>query len=124
MPDPSIYALFALLFIKHFITDFALQTGWMVRTKGQYGHIGGVVHAGLHVIGSAAVLVFFTVSPLLMLTLLAGEGVVHYHLDWAKDRLVSLGGFSPTSQIFWILTGLDQLLHQLTYLVMIALIAS
>lgn len=52
------------LLVKHFICDFPLQaTPWMYRNKGTYLHPGGLVHAGIHWIGTSIVLSFF-ISPL------------------------------------------------------------
>ena len=52
----SIFALGALLFLKHFLGDGPLQTSWQVRNKGRLGHPAGLTHAGIHVLGSAGAL--------------------------------------------------------------------
>jgi hypothetical protein len=44
--------LVTLLFTKHFIVDFPLQTQFQSNNKGNYGHLGGVLHAFLHGLGT------------------------------------------------------------------------
>lgn len=108
------------LFIKHFICDFPLQMfPWIYQNKGRYLHLAGIVHAGIHGIGTFIVLSFFidinTSIRLAMLDLL-----LHYHIDWAKMNLSRAYGLKPNnSEWFWVLLGLDQLLHHLTYFVII-----
>jgi hypothetical protein len=111
-------ALF-LLFIKHFICDFPLQANpWMYRNKGTYLHPGGIVHAGIHAIGTLLVLAPFIGSASVMYALI--DMVVHYHIDWAKMNLSQRYDLQPTnSERFWILLGFDQLLHHITYFAII-----
>ncbi|HGG64652.1 MAG TPA: DUF3307 domain-containing protein [Rhodobacteraceae bacterium] len=33
--------------MKHLIADFVLQSPFLVTNKGQYGHPGGILHAGI-----------------------------------------------------------------------------
>lgn len=108
------------LFIKHFICDFPLQAfPWMYYNKGTYLHLGGLVHAGVHSIGTALVLCFFTSSNLIIYCTLA-DFILHYHIDWAKMNLGKQLNLKPdNSEWFWILLGFDQLLHHLTYFVIV-----
>ena len=50
--------------------------------------------------------------------ILIAEAVIHYHIDWAKDRIVGRYGLTPKDRSYWIATGTDQALHHLTYVVM------
>ena len=111
-------ALF-LLFIKHFICDFPLQANpWMYRNKGTYMHPGGIAHAGLHGLGTLMVLVPFIGS--LSMLYAAIDMLVHYHVDWAKMNVSKRYDLQPNnSERFWILLGFDQLLHHITYFVII-----
>lgn len=104
------------LFIKHFICDFPLQMfPWLYQNKGRYLHLGGIVHAGSHGIGTFIVLSFFI--DMRMAALLATiDFLLHYHIDWAKMNLSDYYDLKPNnSEWFWLLLGLDQLLHHLTY---------
>jgi hypothetical protein len=48
------------------------------------------------------------------------DSVAHYHIDWAKTNINAKMGWGPTTHDeFWWLLGLDQLLHSLTYIVII-----
>ncbi len=113
-----------VLQIKHFIFDYPLQTGWQLRNKVIYGHPGGLVHAGLHVLGTSAV--FFVIRPSLPVAIgiLAGEFVVHYHLDWAKGQFNRMNDLTTQNAMYWWGIGMDQLLHHLTYLVIVAILAA
>ena len=46
------------------------------------------------------------------------EALVHYHIDWAKDRIVLRYALTPKDRNYWIATGTDQALHHLTYVAM------
>jgi len=104
--------------IKHFICDFPLQSfPYMYKNKGTYGHLGGFLHAGVHAVGTTLIgwLFHFPLGLIELLVIL--DFVVHYHIDWAKMKLNAHYGWGPlTSEKFWILLGIDQLLHQLTYI--------
>ena len=111
-------ALF-FLFIKHFICDFPLQaTPWMYRNKGMYMHLGGITHAGIHALGTLLVLTPFLGTLAIMYA--AIDMLVHYHIDWAKMCVGKRYDLQPNnSERFWILLGFDQLLHHITYFVMV-----
>ena len=108
-----------LLQLKHFVCDFVAQTQYQLRYKGIYGHPAGVVHAGLHVIGSAIVLVAINVTMMKMsvtflTALLAAEFLLHYHIDWGKEQVVK-PFVEEQGMAYWAIFGLDQFLHQATY---------
>lgn len=105
------------LFTKHLIVDFPLQAfPYQYKNKGTYGHPGGILHSGLHVLGTALVMVFFVPTSVALMIALA-DGVLHYHIDWAKMNIGKKTGWGPTThEQFWWLLGLDQYLHALTYL--------
>src|ERR1700759_1315178 len=79
-------ALLALQ-LKHFLCDFALQSEYQVRTKGIYGHFGGFIHSGLHILGTIPALLILHASPKAIAIILAVEFVVHYHTDWSKSQI-------------------------------------
>jgi hypothetical protein len=117
--------LFLTLFqIKHYLGDFQLQTGWIARNKGRYGHPSGIVHAGVHGALSLPILLWFAVPWEMALGLALAEIVVHYHIDWAKARRVVQEGVTETDPRFWHYLGLDQAAHQLTYIALLAVVAS
>jgi hypothetical protein len=56
--------------------------------------------------------------------IVAGEFVVHYHLDWSKEQLIKRFKLTQSDPWFWYLFGLDQLGHMLTYVAIIAILIS
>lgn len=111
-------ALF-LLFIKHFVCDFPLQTSpWMYRNKGIYLHMGGIAHALVHGIGTWLVLVWFIGQQALLYALI--DFLLHYHIDWAKLNINKHFDLrADNSNWFWILLGFDQLAHHITYFLIV-----
>ena len=124
MTDPvvSICAILVILQIKHFVCDYPLQNSYQLLNKGTYMHPGGLLHAGLHALFTVPA--FLVIAPTLALGLgiLAGEFVVHYHIDWEKEQVIRRTGWTPAQTHFWWAIGFDQLLHQLTYIVILALL--
>src|SRR5215469_9055802 len=112
----------ALFQLKHFACDFALQTPRQIRAKGNYGQLAGLEHAGLHAMASLPALLVLTQSAALIAVVIAGEFVVHYHVDFSKARIDKWWNFSSHSTPYWIVFGFDQLLHQLTYLAIVFLL--
>ncbi len=102
------------IFLKHFICDFPLQMfPYQYKNKGTYGHPGGVIHAGIHFIGMAIICWNFNLPPSLPFL----DAFIHYHIDWAKMNVNAHFNLTPTtSESFWLLLGVDQFLHYLTYL--------
>jgi len=122
MPQTTILVLaaVAVLMLKHTAADFFLQTPFQYCNKGIYGHPGGFLHAGVHV--ALTPLVYLVIAPaslLLAASIALGEFVLHYHIDWAKEQITRRAGYTPQTPRFWHALGVDQLLHGLTYLVIV-----
>lgn len=110
--------IISLLLTKHFVVDFPLQTKYQWSNKGTYLHPGGILHSGLQGLGTALVFLMFT--PWYALFGLM-DFLLHYHIDWAKMNLNEKLGYGPlTHEKFWWLLGLDQWLHQATYVGLVA----
>jgi hypothetical protein len=123
----SVLALFfwgaVLLELKHFICDFVLQTAYQYRNKGIYGHPGGLLHAGLHMTASLPAIVVLNTTAGLAAAILMAEFFVHYHVDWSKEQINKRCGLNSSDNAYWSVFGADQLLHQLTYVVILAVLA-
>ena len=104
--------------IKHWYIDFVMQTNEMVASKGIYGDPKGVLHSAQHGIATFIILLFF-VSPVLALILAGFDFITHYHIDWVT---VNKGCRDIKNPKFWNHLGLDQMAHQIVY-VLIASIA-
>ena len=111
--------LLCLLQAKHMFADFFLQTRVMLDGRETYLHFGRFLHAGVHAAGSF--IAFLVVgSPLsFVVPLVLAEWVVHYHIDWWKGRHTSQLNLTPKDAAFWRATGMDQAMHQFTYVGMI-----
>lgn len=102
-----------LLQIKHWYIDFVMQTNEMVAGKGIYGNPKGILHSLQHAIATFIILVFF-VSPVLAIVLALFDFVTHYHIDWTK---MNYGCRDIQNPKFWNHLGLDQMAHQIVYLI-------
>jgi hypothetical protein len=123
MPKLVILALaaVAVLMFKHAVADFYLQTPYQYLNKGTYGHPGGCIHAGIHAVLTPFVyLVLVPSSLLLVLAITIGEFAVHYHVDWMKEQVMHRNGWTAHDRGFWYALGTDQLVHGLTYLLIVA----
>jgi hypothetical protein len=112
--------LLLLLQIKHCYADFMIQTYAQTVRKGIYRDLCGISHSLDHVWTTYVVLLlfslFYPLSPMVIILVGIIEGIVHYHIDWAK---VHFGCKDNTKPLFWAQFGYDQLAHQLCYLVMV-----
>lgn len=121
MMTPQILLLL-LLTVKHFVFDFLYQPPYQWKNKGTYGHWGGLVHSGQHAVATFLILVFFT-SSWTALGLCLLEFLIHYHMDWFKMNYNRHKGWTATTHNeFWVLMGFDQMVHSLTYVLVIALV--
>jgi hypothetical protein len=88
--------------------------------KGVWLHPIGLSHSLDHVWCSMVALVvfsFFHFIPALSIILVSVlEGIVHYIIDFVK---VKYGCKDNTKPLFWNQFGLDQLAHQITYLIIV-----
>lgn len=107
---------------KHFICDWIAQNKNQVMNKGKYGNLVGISHSMDHMLGMMLVLLpllFFT-HPLALILIALADGVIHYHIDYFKMKYSSK--YTPADEEFWYLMGVDQCLHQLTYIMFLGVI--
>ena len=90
-----------------------MQYDYMLREKGIYGATGGVHHAIVHASFTFLILVFFCPNVNTIIALSFADFVLHYHIDYFKQRLNK--GLTSADRQFWIWLGADQALHYLTY---------
>ena len=120
----EILIILTWLQIKHWIVDFVLQTDAQVKGKGIYGNPVGISHSLEHAIGTLVALLIasFYVGDLYVGWIIIAaivDGVVHYHIDWAK---MNWGNRDITTKAFWSHLGLDQMAHQICYLFLILIL--
>ncbi len=116
--------IFFLFQVKHMVVDFFVQNRfpYMWLNKGKAFHPGGWLHAGSH--GVASFGVFYLMYPPvawveMALYLCAIEILAHFTIDYLKVGLTKMMDWKcNTSPYFWDLLGVDQFLHQATYVFM------
>lgn len=111
----------AYLLAKHMVADFLLQTRYQFSNKHIYGHLGGALHAAIHVMLTLPV--FLILPPLSLAaaaTVVAVEFLIHYHVDYIKEWAVHHYRLKMEDAKYWWALGFDQLLHQMTYVAMVA----
>lgn len=113
-----------LLEVKHFVVDYVLQTPYQYQNKGKYGHPGGIVHAGMHGVVSLLVFLLLPVSFWVGFWVIVGELIFHYHVDWSKEQINHRFDLKQNTGPYWATFGIDQLLHHLTYVVMVWILAA
>ncbi len=91
----------------------------MLAGKCSPTHPGGYAHVGVHAIGSLIVLVLVGVPITLTAVLVVAEAIVHYLTDLTKARWSKTHQSDMQSRAFWAAMGADQMVHQLTYVVMV-----
>ena len=111
--------LLCLLQIKHMLGDYFLQTRMMLDGRDQYAHLGRFLHAGVHATGSFIAFLVIGAPVAFIVPLVLAEWAVHFHIDWWKGRHTSDQNLTPADAGYWRASGVDQALHQLTYIAMI-----
>ena len=121
-PIAALFAVFLVLEVKHFIFDYPLQTAYQLNNKGTYGHPGGILHSGLHVVGTSTAFLIITPTLAIGAAIMVGEFLLHYHIDWSKDHVLRRMALNAKDRGFWWAIGVDQLLHHLTYVAIAAIL--
>ena len=116
----EILILLLLLQIKHCYADFYLQTYMQTVKKGVWMDPIGLSHTVDHIYSSLIVMLgfslFVSINPISIIFVATVEGTIHYIVDFIK---VKYGCKDNTKPIFWTQFGLDQLVHEMTYLWMV-----
>jgi hypothetical protein len=118
-PALTVLLAIAILQLKHLVCDFFLQTSNQIQNKGKYGHPGGLIHSGIHILGTLPVFLVYPVSLTTGAIIIAAEFLAHYHIDWLKNVIGDHYGWTTRDTAYWWAFGTDQFLHQLTYIVMV-----
>ena len=121
--NPAIL-LVLLLQIKHLICDGLLQTKEMVHSKGIYGKGLGILHSALHGAGTFVALAIFGTSLSLSIGIALADAVLHYHVDFIKENLTRMRGWTVADREFWWAQMTDQFIHNVTYLAIAAYVLS
>lgn len=104
----------ALCQLKHWLVDFYFQTNEMVKGKAIYGNKYGMVHSFQHGLMMFLVVGLFTDFKLACMFAVV-DAIIHYHIDWFR---MNYGSGDVKDKSFWMHFGLDQMAHQITYLIL------
>lgn len=101
------------------LADYFLQTKFMLDGRGQYLHLGRLLHVGVHALGSLLAFALVGTPLAFIIPVAILEAAVHFHVDWWKGRHTADQKLTPADAAYWRASGVDQALHQLTYVGMV-----
>jgi len=90
------------ILVLHFVGDFILQSNWMATHKSTNNK--ALLY---HVLAYSSV--FILISPLYAII----NGIAHFGIDYMTSRITSKLWTDKEIHCFFIIIGLDQLLHTL-----------
>jgi hypothetical protein len=107
----NVFLLLIVFQIKHFLSDFPLQTPYMMgKFKKQGWVIPLLTHCLMHSTFTLAILSVLGKPNLLWLP--AVDLVCHFIIDRVKATLPYR---DPSKSSFWCSLGIDQMMHHLTH---------
>jgi hypothetical protein len=111
---PSQWQFVALLFV-HWVADFVLQSHWMSVNKSKRVDallLHAATYTGVLLIGAGLIL---GVRQIWSLVLFVGaNGLLHLATDFVTSRITSRLWQQQREHDFFVVVGLDQLIHQVT----------
>ena len=113
------WLIMSSLAFKHYLADYIFNPLFIVPTnKHIYGSRGSLEHLGVHMFFCFLALISFIPLNWVIYAVLF-DGFVHYHEDYIKTKfLYKRKGLSDRFRRA--ITGLDQLVHILTYVIIVA----
>lgn len=123
--------LLFLLFMlyKHLLCDWFFQPAWMAFRKHSLRNKEAHMHAGINALGTLIVLAAFFETGVLSIGLIGigllilAEYLIHMLIDAAKMNLnYKMNWKCDNSEAFWKVTGADQFLHLVWFLLVAAVI--
>lgn len=112
--------LLIALLICHYLADFCLTWPALIRSKADGRNVWPILlHAAVHAVLMGVCLLVFGVNTEQLFLLMSLELVTHFIIDVGKAAVsVKLPLLADIKQKpYWVLFGLDQLLHQLVVVV-------
>ena len=104
----------ALLFV-HWVADFVLQSHWMSVNKSKRVDallLHATTYTGVLLVGAGAILGVHKIASLLLFV--GVNGLLHLATDFVTSRITSRLWQQKREHDFFVLVGLDQLIHQVT----------
>ncbi|MBQ9215138.1 MAG: DUF3307 domain-containing protein [Prevotella sp.] len=108
--------LLIALLVSHYLADYCLTRPMMIRAKADGKNVWPILlHASIHAVLMGLCLLVWGAQWTTLVWLMGVELVTHFAIDLTKARLSfhfpQLADAKQKS--YWMLYGLDQLLHQL-----------
>ena len=117
----SIFLLFILLQIKHFICDYPLQNAYMLQKANKENWIFPLaLHSLVHAIGTF--LVFSLFNILFAFYFALADFILHFIVDRIKASPNMGNRWGIDKPQFWWALGLDQMVHHIINIIFIYLI--
>lgn len=110
--------LLSLLFFKHFLADFVLQTGEIAEKKGKNLKFL-FLHSFHQSILTFAILFAFGFAVYVCFTVFVIELFLHSVLDYLKANGIFYSKAKFPEKGYFISFGFDQFLHALTYIAIV-----
>ena len=109
-----------LLQIKHWYIDFVNQTEEEIQHKAIYLDWIGIKHSVKHGVSTFVILwaVLGWLEADVAFALATVDFLLHYHIDWFK---MNYGNRDIRTPQFWNHLGLDQMAHQIVYIIIAGL---
>lgn len=118
----EVFLLLVLFQLKHFISDFPLQTQYMLGKMSRTNWILPLAtHAGVHSAGTFVIAFLFT-SFSVAIGLSLADFILHFIVDRVKASPDLGGRWKPNQSYFWWALGADQMTHHLINYVFIYII--
>lgn len=114
------FAVFiTLLMVKHCLIDFVYQGKYMTRRASKKDWLMPLIaHSGTHGIATLIILLIpgYVIGQIWLVAVVAAiDAAAHFVIDLVRSRLFHYNVFQPS---YWTVHGMDQLLHNLTYVVL------
>jgi len=109
-----IYQFLALLF-THWIADFVCQSHWMASNKSKDNY-ALIIHVSVYslVLYIATFIIFGARYEYEIIKFVALNFILHFITDYITSRITSRLWAKQDIHNFFVVIGLDQLIHQLT----------
>lgn len=108
----ALWQLVALLAV-HWVADFVLQTHWQATNKSKRND-ALAAHVGVYTLCLAVVSAIIFGQSAAWLLFVASNAVLHFATDYCTSRASSALYAKQDWHNFFVVVGLDQLIHQAT----------
>ncbi len=123
----NVVLLLIALLVCHYLADFCLTMPVMIRAKADGRKLWPILlHAAIHAVLMGLCLMVYGLGWQLLLVLMMTELVSHFVIDVSKTQISIRFPYCSDNRHkpYWMLYGLDQLLHQIIVIVIWCLAVS